>query len=173
MVVAIPTEYAFAPLNVMNSTSKLPIPYLHLRARLPSSTSSRSTSNNVSLAIGYVCLRRANRSPNQVYYNFTIVGTILTPSQIDITQAPLLNFSSLPSLPRAKVPRVLFNLEYNNNNNNKDNHNDNHKDESITSTNLSQVFFVRFRGSSGDAVNEITFDDCYRADRSEAIAGTP
>lgn len=144
---AIPSSFGYKPLSEKNENG-ITIPYLHLRVRA---------------AVGsyYICMKRANQEPDDLYYNFHAIGGTGTPSQLKVEVAPLIAYSTTPGNPRAWVPSITVTPSYN---------------TDTTSNSFVQMFMVPYQGNyieESETAEELQYDDCYRpAVESEAATST-
>nr|CCC92128.1 unnamed protein product [Trypanosoma congolense IL3000] len=103
----------------------------------------------------YVCMRRSNRTSEEAFYDFEVIGDILAPGSVQVTSAPVSAYTITPSSPRAWVPRNKVKLTYS----------DGHSAESF-----SLMFFMAVNGKSKDEGNGI-ISNCFRPTAEEATPG--
>ncbi|KAG5510285.1 hypothetical protein JKF63_07613 [Porcisia hertigi] len=132
----IPAAFGYAPLGILNETTDLPVPYVHLRAR--------ATPGNY-----YICMRRRNRESWQAYYDFEVVGGLhVNPAVLKVGGAAVSAFTTSPTTPRVWVPHVVVSATYG---------------PGVSMKNMTQFFFVPFTGTgSVTEIDEINHDSCYR-----------
>lgn len=139
----IPGNFGFKVIEEYNSDGIL-IPYLNLRVR-------------ANAGKYYVCMKRANQDTNQYYYDFSVIGGVNTPAELEVYLSPLRNFSTAPTLPRSWVPDTSVSFVFNS--------------TDVTVSSFAEMFFVPFSGSEndvGETESELLYDDCYRPTPSEA-----
>ncbi|KPA75959.1 hypothetical protein ABB37_08115 [Leptomonas pyrrhocoris] len=136
VVDAIPSEFGYAALGLVDSTTGLTIPYLNLRVR-------------ANVGNYYVCMRRAHRTSTEAYYNFEVVGGLyVNPAVLAVAAAPVSAFTTAPGTPRAWVPHTNVTATYG---------------SGFSMSRIFQFFFVPFTGSGAVTdSNELLFDSCYR-----------
>lgn len=132
----IPTSFAYADLDLVDPTTNLAIPYLHLRVRA---------------SVGdayYICMRRTGRESWQAYYDYEVVaGFSVKPAVMSVTVAPVASFTASPTSPRVWVPNTTVSVTYG---------------TGFSLASVVQFFFVPYNGSSVTDANEMNYDGCYQ-----------
>jgi hypothetical protein len=136
VVDAIPADFGYAALGLVNASTNLTIPYLHLRVR-------------ASVGSYYVCMRRTGRTSTEAYYNFEVVGGLhVSPAVLVVAAAPVLAFTTAPTVPRAWMPHTNVTVTYG---------------SGFSGSSVTQFFFVRYTGSGAvTGSDEMLYDACYR-----------
>ena len=132
----IPSAFGYAALGLVDASTGITIPYLHLRIR-------------AGVGSYYVCMRRTNRASTDMYYNFEVVGGLhVNPAVLAVAAAPVSAFRTAPTAPRVWVPHTNVTATYG---------------AGFALSNMVQLFFVRYSDdTSVDGRDEIAHDSCYR-----------
>ncbi|KAK7198441.1 hypothetical protein NESM_000804200 [Novymonas esmeraldas] len=136
VVDAVPSSFGYAALGLVDPSTGITVPYVHLRVR-------------ASVGNYYVCMRRSNRLSWQAYYDFEVVGGLsVNPAVLQVSAAAVSAFTTTPPAPRVWVPHTVVSVTYGG---------------GVTMANMVQFFFVRYTGTGGvTASDEIDHDSCYR-----------